>query len=449
MSENTSENRGSWSSNFGFILATAGSAIGLGNLWKFPYLVGKNGGGAFVIVYLFLVILLGFSLMLAEIAIGRNGKLDAYGSYEKIKKGLGVAGFLAVLACFIVYSYYSVIAGWIIKYVIDFISGGVHGDVAGHFGGHISSITMPIVYSGVVLAATAIIVIKGVSGGIEKAGKIMMPTLFIFLIIVTVRVLTLPGAMEGVEYYLSPDFSKINGKVILAALGQVFFSLSLGMGAMITYGSYLDKKPNIVKNSLIVTDLDTFIALLAGLAIIPATIVFGKEVTAGPGLIFITLPSVFNSMPMGTLFGTIFFILVLFAALTSTISLLEVVVAFVVDQLKFERKKATIVVSIAIFLVSIINSLSFGPLANVTAFFGMNFFDFMCYLTDNLLLPIGGLCLCFAAGYAWKEKDVIAEVTNDGTVKFRLLKVWLFVMRYIAPVILIAILLEALGIVSF
>lgn len=442
------ESRGSWGSNLGFILATAGSAIGLGNLWKFPYLVGKNGGGAFVIVYLFLVILLGFSLMLSEIAIGRNGKSDAYGSYEKLKKGFGFAGFLGVLACFIVYTYYAVIAGWIIKYVIVYMTGGVQGDVGAYFGGHISSVGTPIFYSGLVLIFTAFVVLKGVSGGIEKAGKILMPALFIFLFIITIRVLTLPGAMEGVKYYLEPDFSKINGKVILAALGQVFFSLSLGMGAMITYGSYLDKKPNIVKNSLVVTDLDTLIALIAGLAIIPATIAFGHQVTAGPGLIFITLPSVFNAMPLGGLFGTIFFILVLFAAITSTISLLEVIVAFIVDQLKIGRRKATIGITIVIFIIAIFNSLSFGPLAKVTFFFGMNFFDFLCYLTDNLLLPIGGLMLCAAVGHVWKESDVIAEVTNNGEVSFRFIKVWLFVVRYVIPVVLVILLLQAIGVIS-
>lgn len=442
------ENRGSWGSNIGFILATAGSAVGLGNLWKFPYLVGKNGGGAFVIVYLFLVVLLGFSLMLAEMAIGRNGKSDAYGSYRKLNKKLGIAGFLGIFTCFVIFSYYSVIAGWIVKYVIEFIKGGIGGDVAAHFGNHISSPVAPIVYTAIVLLVTAFVVLKGVSGGIEKAGKIMMPALFISLIVITVRVLTLPGAMEGVKYYLTPDFSKINGQVILAALGQVFFSLSLGMGVMITYGSYLDKKPNIVKNSLLVTDLDTIIALIAGLAIIPATIAFGHEVTAGPGLIFITLPSVFAAMPLGSIFGTVFFILVLFAALTSTISLLEVVVAFVVDQAKIERKKATVLITVAVFILAILNSLSFGPLAGVTLFFGMNFFDFLCYLTDNLLLPIGGIMLCVGVGYVWKEADVVAEVTNGGTVKFRLVKVWLFVIRYIIPVVLVLILLQSIGVLK-
>lgn len=443
-----SEKRENWSSNLGFILAAAGSAIGLGNLWKFPYLAGKNGGGAFVIVYLFLVILLGFSLMLTEMAIGRNGKLDAYGSYDKIKKGWGFAGFLGVLACFIVLSYYSVIAGWVMKYIVDFATGGLPQDTAAYFGSYISSVASPIVYAAIVLIITAIIVLKGISGGIEKAGKIMMPTLFIFLIIITVRAVTLPGAMAGIKFYLAPDFSKINGSVILAALGQVFFSLSLGMGAMITYGSYLDKKSNIVKNSLTVTDLDTFIALLAGLAIIPATMAFGKEVSAGPGLIFITLPSVFETMPLGSLFGIIFFVLVLFAALTSTISLLEVVVAFAVDQLKIKRKIAVIVTTIIMIALAAVNSLSFGPLADVKIFFGMNFFDFLCYLTDNLLLPIGGLLLCIVTGYVWNEKDVVAEVTNNGTVKFKLIKVWLFVIRYLGPVILVTILLQALGIIK-
>ncbi|MGL4253456.1 MAG: sodium-dependent transporter [Fusobacteriaceae bacterium] len=444
-----SENRGKWGSSLGFILASAGSAVGLGNIWKFPYLAGKNGGGAFVVVYLSLVIILGFTLMLGEMALGRRGKSDAFGSYNNIKKGWGFVGILGILTCFIILSYYSVIGGWVIKYILDFLLGGVNGDAGVHFGGFISGISSPIIYAGIFLILTALIVVKGISGGIEKASKFMMPALFLFLIIIVVRAITLPGAMAGIEFLLKPDFSKITGGVILAALGQVFFSLSLGMGAMVTYGSYLPSDSKLVRSALIVPGLDTLVALLAGLAVMPAVFSFGLEPSAGPGLLFVTLPKIFESMAFGAFFGVIFFILVFFAAITSSISMLEVVVAFVVDQMKLDRKITTWVLTLLLFLVAIPNSLSFGILEKSKMFFGMNFFDFLCYLSDNLFLPIGGLLLCIFIGYIWGEKGVLYEITNEGKLDFFLGKLWIFVIKYVGPVVIGIILLQALGILKF
>ncbi|MGL4989335.1 MAG: sodium-dependent transporter, partial [Cetobacterium sp.] len=441
-----SNERGNWGSSVGFVLAAAGSAIGLGNLWKFPYLAGKNGGGAFVLVYLSLVLILGFSLMLGEMVIGRRGKSDAFGSYNNIKKGWGFVGILGILCCFIVYSYYVVIAGWIVKYIGMFIRGGLTEDPVSTFGSFISSGTSPILYSLVVVVVTASIVLKGVSGGIEKASKIMMPVLFLFMLVIVVRSVTLPNAMEGIKYFLKPDFNEITPKVVVAALGQVFFSLSLGMGAMITYGSYLPKDTNLVKSAVCIPILDTVIALLAGLAILPAVFSFGLEPTAGPGLIFIILPKVFSSMPFGNIFGIIFFLLVLFAALTSTISLLEVVVSFVVDQLKLDRKKAVMLVSTMIALLAIPNSHSFGPMAEFKVFFGMNFFDFLGYLTDNILLPVGGLMLCIFIGFVWDKEDLKNEITNDGEIQFRLFSAWMIGIKYLGIQLLSLILLGAIGI---
>lgn len=443
-----SEERESWSSSLGFILAASGSAIGLGNLWRFPYLVAKNGGGAFIIVYLIFVLLLGVTLMIAEFAIGRNGKLDAYGSYNKIKKGIGTAGYFAVFCSFITYSCYSVITGWIIKYIVDFLNGGVLISPRANFYGHISSVGLPIAYTALIIIITAFIVIKGIRGGIEKAGKVMMPALTIFLILITIRILFLPGVLEGVKYYLTPDFSKLNANLVLDAMGQVFFSLSLGLGAMITYGSYLNDKTDIVKESRIIVDLDTIISLIAGLVIVPATVALGLELTSGPGLLFITLPSLFYMTPLGNIFGTLFFILVLFAALTSTVAQLEVMVAFGIEQFNFKRKNVTIVISLLIFIVSIFNSLSFGILSDVKIFFGMNLFDFLIYLIGNLLLPIGGLIVCIAVGYIWREKDVIDQVTIGGEIKFKLIKIWLFLIRYVVPTILIALILKSFKLFS-
>ncbi|MGL4567175.1 MAG: sodium-dependent transporter, partial [Fusobacteriaceae bacterium] len=401
------------------------------------------------VVYLSLVIILGFTLMLGEMALGRRGKSDAFGSYNNIKKGWGFVGILGILTCFIILSYYSVIGGWVIKYILDFLSGGVNGDAGVHFGGFISGISSPIIYAGIFLILTALIVVKGISGGIEKASKFMMPALFLFLIIIVVRAITLPGAMAGIEFLLKPDFSKITGGVILAALGQVFFSLSLGMGAMVTYGSYLPSDSKLVRSALIVPGLDTLVALLAGLAVMPAVFSFGLEPSAGPGLLFVTLPKIFESMAFGAFFGVIFFILVFFAAITSSISMLEVVVAFVVDQMKLDRKITTWVLTLLLFLVAIPNSLSFGILEKSKMFFGMNFFDFLCYLSDNLFLPIGGLLLCIFIGYIWGEKGVLYEITNEGKLDFFLGKLWIFVIKYVGPVVIGIILLQALGILKF
>ncbi|MGL4945831.1 MAG: sodium-dependent transporter, partial [Fusobacteriaceae bacterium] len=354
-----------------------------------------------------------------------------------------------ILTCFIILSYYSVIGGWVIKYILDFLLGGVNGDAGVHFGGFISGISSPIIYAGIFLILTALIVVKGISGGIEKASKFMMPALFLFLIIIVVRAITLPGAMAGIEFLLKPDFSKITGGVILAALGQVFFSLSLGMGAMVTYGSYLPSDSKLVRSALIVPGLDTLVALLAGLAVMPAVFSFGLEPSAGPGLLFVTLPKIFESMAFGAFFGVIFFILVFFAAITSSISMLEVVVAFVVDQMKLDRKITTWVLTLLLFLVAIPNSLSFGILEKSKMFFGMNFFDFLCYLSDNLFLPIGGLLLCIFIGYIWGEKGVLYEITNEGKLDFFLGKLWIFVIKYVGPVVIGIILLQALGILKF
>ena len=445
MNKQKETNREGWSSNIGFVLAAAGSAIGLGNLWKFPYLVGKNGGGAFVFIYLIVLVVLGFSLTLGEIAIGRKGKLDAFGSYNKIKKGWGFIGLIGIACCFLIYSYYVVIVGWIIKYLVIYLQGGAGKDPAQVFESFISSTTPPIYYTAVALLLTSMIVFKGVSKGIEKASKIMMPGLFIFMIIILFRVLTLPGSFEGVKYFLKPEFELITPKVIIAAVGQVFFSLSLGMGIIITYGSYLSKGENIIKDSLIIPVLDTIVALLSGLIILPAVFAFGLEPSAGPGLIFITLPKVFEAMKFGGVFGVIFFILVFFAALSTTISLMEVLVTFTVDQGSLKRENSVVFLSIIVMVVAAFTSLSFGSLSELKIFVGMNFFDFLGYLTDNILLPLSGLLLCIFVGYIWKKDEIEKEVTSGGDIKFTLFETWFYGVRYLGVLLLSLILLQSLG----
>ncbi len=434
---NENKQRDQWGSKLGFIMAAAGSAVGLGNLWKFPYMAGSNGGGAFVLIYLALIVIVGFTLMAAEIVIGRHTQLNAIGAYRKIRKGWGWVGGLGVLAGFVILSYYSVVGGWVINYIIKAVTGAFNTsdmEVLGNmFGGMISGTWTPIFYHALFMIITLGIVIGGISGGIEKFSKILMPALFVMIIMIVIRSVTLPGAGEGISFFLKPDFSKIDFSVILAALGQVFFSLSLGMGCMITYGSYLSKDENIPQSATLIPLLDTGVALLAGLAILPAVFALGFDPAGGPGLVFITLPAVFAKMPMGGLFAVIFFVLVLFAAITSSISLLEVVVSFVVDEWKWSRAKATTIVAAAIFALGVPASLSMG-IWDTIIFKDLVFFDALGFLSDQILLPLGGLMLCIFIGWVWGVDNAVKEATNGGKVKFTIAPVWGFVVKYVAPI---------------
>lgn len=446
--EKDTNSRGQWASNLGFIMAAAGSAVGLGNLWKFPYLAGQNGGGAFVLVYLLIVVFVGFTIMLGEMAIGRATGLNAIGAYKKLSKKFTWVGMAGVLSGFLILGFYNVVGGWVINYIIKFIGGGISGDPAAYFGGFISSATAPVIYALLFSVATALIVWKGISGGIEKASKIMMPALFIMLIVIVIRSVTLPGAGAGLSYYLTPDFSKLTPGAIVAALGQVFFSLSLGMGCMITYGSYLNKNENLAADALIVPFMDTAVALLAGFAILPAVFAFGFEPGAGPGLMFITLPQVFASMPAGTLFGIMFFVLVLFAAITSSISLLEVCCAYVIDEFNWSRTKATWGLSIIIFVLTILSSLSMGPMSGFLII-GKNFFDLLDFLTANILLPLGGLMMCIFIGYVWGVDKAADEITQGGKFAFKLRGFWTIMVKFVAPIAVGIVFLNMLGILKF
>jgi NSS family neurotransmitter:Na+ symporter len=439
--------RAQWGSNFGFIMAAAGSAVGLGNLWKFPYLAGKNGGGVFVLVYLLIVLFIGFTIMLGEMAIGRSTQLSSYNAYKKISKNWAFVGGLGVIVGFIILSFYSVVGGWVLNYLVKTVAGGIPADTSAYFGSFISDPVAPIFWHMVFMAATAFIVFRGIGGGIEKACKFMMPALFVLLVVISIRAITLPGAGAGIAFYLTPDLSKLTAGTVVAALGQVFFSLSLGMGCIITYGSYLNKEENLEKNSIIVPFLDTLVALLAGFAILPAVFAFGLEPGAGPGLMFITLPQVFNQMPLGAVFGVLFFILVLFAALTSSISLLEVTVAYMQDQHKWGRTKAVMVLSVFMFLIGVPASLSMGIWSGILIF-GKSIFDFLIFMSD-LILPIGGLLMCIFIGYVWGMDKAVAEITNGGKFPFKLRVLWTIMIKYIAPLAVIVVFLNALGILKF
>lgn len=447
-------NRSEFSSKLGFVLAAAGSAVGLGNIWRFPYLAAKYGGGLFLLMYVFFVVTFGFAIMTAEIAIGRKTQLSPIGAYTALNKKYGFIGVIASLVAFLILPYYSVIGGWVIKYFVTFLTGGQASAAQDtFFTGFIASPVEPVLWQILFVVATLAVVLKGVKDGIEKASKILMPVLILLSVIVAIYSVTLPGAMEGVKYFLIPDFSRFSIQSVLAALGQMFYSLSLAMGIMITYGSYLRKDDDLEKSVKQIELFDSGIAILAGFMIIPAVFAFsgGDEaaLNAGPGLMFVTLPKVFNTMGMSTLVGSVFFLLVLFAALTSSISLMEAVVSTVCDQFKLERKRASILVAVTAIILGIPSSLGNGIWSGFKIL-NMPFLDFMDFITNAVLMPIGALITCIFIGYVIKVKVISDEIKISSDFKRE--KVFTVMIKYIAPMCIVAILvtsvLSALGLLA-
>ncbi len=435
VSSSTSPSRGNWSSKIGFVMAAAGSAVGLGNIWKFPYTAGENGGGAFVAIYLLFVIFIGFSVMLTEFAVGRKTGLSAVGAFKTTDRRWTFVGIMGVLSGLLIAGFYPVVGGWAIAYIYKISTGLLSQPTAigDSFSGFIADPMQPLFWMGLYLLLNIFVVIRGVSGGIEKAGKILMPLLFIILIIVSVKGLTLPGAMAGLEFLFKPDFSKIDSSVVLAALGQAFFSLSLGMGCMLTYGSYLRKKENLVQTTAMVTAMDTGVALLAGIAMFPAMFAFSMEPSAGPGLVFVVVPQLFAEMGgIGFILALLFFIGLSVAALTSSVSLLEVVVAYLIDEKGFSRVTAVISASIVMALLCILASLSIGGLG--PKLFDTGAFDIFDLLTDKIFLAVGGMLVCLFAGWRLDRSELKKEITNDGKVSFPLFNLWYALIKYIIPV---------------
>ncbi|MCR3956454.1 MAG: sodium-dependent transporter [Gudongella sp.] len=428
--------RENWGSRIGFIMAAAGSAVGLGNIWRFPYLAGENGGSAFILIYLGFVLVIGLSIMISEFAVGRRTELAAVGAYKKINKNWTFAGVLGVLSAFFIMGFYPVVGGWALAYVLKSVT-GLLADAAAigdTFGAFITSSIEPVIWMLIFLAMNIVIVAKGIAGGIEKAGKVLMPTLFVLLILIAARSVTLPGAGAGLDFLFKPDFSVVTGATFLAALGQAFFSLSLGMGCMITYGSYLNKSENLPQNALIVSVLDTGVALLAGIAIFPALFAFGMEPAVGAGLVFVVVPQIFAAMGgIGTLFSAIFFIALTVAALTSSVSLLEVVVAYLIDQRGWERKKSVYTAGGIMTVTGILSSLSMGLMSGFTIL-GVGIFDFFDILTDKIFLAIGGLLLAVFVGWFMDKQELEDELTNGGTIKFGLFNIWYNLVKYVIPV---------------
>lgn len=445
--------RSNFTSRIGFILSAAGSAVGLGNIWRFPYLAAQYGGGTFLLCYIILAVTFGFALMTAEIALGRKTGLSAIGAFSALNKRYRFVGVLVTLVPVIIFPYYSVIGGWVIKYFFTFLTGGVSAAAEDtYFTGFISGVSEPIVWFVIFTAITAAVVICGVEKGIEKVSKVMMPLLVVLTVGISLYVLTIDGAMEGVKYYVLPHMSDFSIKTLLSSMGQLFYSMSLAMGIMITYGSYMSKSTNLGSSVRQIEIFDTGIAFFAGLMIVPAVFAFSggdpSALKAGPGLMFITLPKVFASIRFGGFLGTVFFVLVFFAAITSAISLMETIVSILMDFFHWSRRKTSILVFIYSLLMGVPSSLGFGIWDFVKPL-GMSILDAWDFISNSILMPIVALLTCFFAGFVIKPKAIIDEACAEGA-DFKGKHLFTVVIKWVAPVILVAILissiLNALGI---
>ncbi len=442
------QNRGEWRSTTGFVLAAAGSAIGLGNIWRFPYVAGQNGGAAFVILYLACVLVICLPYLFAELVLGRHTKKNPVGAILAVRGGKtpwAIVGGLGVLTGVVILSYYAVIAGWAFGYI--FKSAVAPNLPHSEFTAS-AAIVVPLF--GFFLLITMLVVTAGVEHGIEKWSKILMPVLLALMLLVIVRGLTLEGAGAGLAFYLSPDFSKVDGRVILSALGQAFFSLSLGMGAMITYGSYLPKNSNLRFSGASVAVADTGIALLAGFMIFPALFAMGKDPASGPTLIFEVLPDVFRDMPLGGLVAVIFFVLLSIAALTSTVSLLEVVVSYFVDEKSWSRRRSVWAIGTFTFLVGIPSALSqgaVGTLSEMTFMGNPSFMYIMDFIWGNISLAVGALLLCLFVGWVWGIDRAGAELAQGSGMSAGAIRFWGFFIRIVCPIVIVIVLLNTIGVI--
>lgn len=451
--------RENFGSKLGFVLAAAGSAIGLGNIWAFPYVVGSNGGAAFIFIYLLCVAIIGLPVLLAEVLIGRTAQRNPVGTFKALSnsKFWHSVGGMGIIAGFIILSFYAVVAGWSFGYIFEAISGVFFefenpNSAISHFDSLTGS---PLWIVGMLILFMILnmsIVAFGVQKGIEKGSKIMMPLLLVLLLGVMIRGITLEGSSEGLSFLFNPDWSKISATTVIVALGQAFFTLSLGMGAMLTYGSYMSKKENTVTSSVQIVILDTSIALIAGVAIFSAVFAIGLNPSEGVGLIFHTLPIVFSKMTGGYIFSVIFFILLFIAALTSAISLLEVVTSYFVDEKKWDRKKAVFILGTIAIILGIPSALSFNLLADFKIF-GMNIFDFAFYITFNIMLPLGGFLIAIFVAWIWGFDKALKELKMGAESLFEKsywqISLWKIFLKFFAPVMIFIVLLNSLGLLDF
>ncbi|MCY6341784.1 sodium-dependent transporter [Bacteroides hominis] len=454
----TKKDRGNFGSKLGVILASAGSAVGLGNIWRFPYETGNHGGAAFILIYLGCILLLGLPIMIAEFLIGRHSQANTARAYQILAPGTQWrwVGRMGVLAGFLILGYYSVVAGWTLEYIFEAVSNSFAGKTPAEFISSFQSFSSnpwrPALWLTLFLLATHFIIVKGVEKGIEKSSKIMMSTLFIIILVLVGCSVTLPGASRGIEFLLKPDFSKVDGNVFLGAMGQAFFSLSLGMGCLCTYASYFSKDTNLTRTAFSVGIIDTFVAVLAGFIIFPAAFSVGIQPDAGPSLIFITLPNVFQQAFSGIpvlayIFSVMFYVLLALAALTSTISLHEVVTAYLHEEFNFTRGKAARLVTAGCILLGILCSLSLGVTKDFTIF-GLGMFDLFDFVTAKLMLPLGGLLISIFTGWYLDKKLVWSEITNNGTLKVPIYKLIIFILKYVAPIAISVIFINELGLLK-
>lgn len=438
--------RSEFSSKIGFILAAAGSAVGLGNIWRFPYLAAKYGGGLFVLIYIFFITTFGYAIMTSEIAIGRKTRLSPIGAYESLDKRYKFLGVIAVVVAALIVPYYSVIGGWIIKYLAVFLTGGAFlAAQDGFFADFITSPLEPVLWQALFVLIAAGVVFKGIKDGIERANRILMPVLIVLSLGIGAYAMTLPGAVEGLKYYMIPDFSRFSIEGVLAALGQMFYSLSLAMGIMITYGSYLNKNDNIKKSVKQIEVFDSGVAILAGFMIVPAVFAFSggsqEALSAGPGLMFITLPKVFDSMAFSTIIGSAFFMMVLFAAITSGISLMEVVVSTICDKYGMKRNKAVVITTIFVIIMGVPSSLGNGVWSGFTIL-DLAILDFFDFITNAVLMPVGALLMCVFIGYVLKADVILNEMQLESDLKSR--RFYTFMIKYVAPLFIVAVLLSSI-----
>lgn len=445
------QDRAQFTTRLGIIATTVGSAVGLGNIWRFPYEAGVHGGGAFMLIYIIFIFLLGVPVICAEFIMGRETRSNIFGAFRKLSDSRQWAwvGYIGILASLMILSFYSVVAGWTLEYFFQSISGAMN-DVSPTdrhvvFDTFASGWRSPV-WTIIFLIINACIMLRGVQKGIEKFSNILMPALFILLIIFCINSLTLPGAGKGLEFLFVPDFSKVTPDVLLGALGQAFFSLSLGLGTMLTYGSYFSSKTPLVKSAATTAVLDTLVAILAGVIIFPAVFSFNAEPSAGPKLVFEVLPSIFMQLPFGIVWSTLFFFLLFLASLTSTISMSEIAIAFFTEQLGMTRKKATILNCGIAMVFGTICAFSFGSLSGVKIF-GLTFFDLFDYISSNILLPLGGMLISIFVGWVIDRKIVKAQLQGTGALLPWVLNLIVFSLRYIAPIGIAMVFFAGLGII--
>lgn len=439
------ENRNTFTGKIGFILAAAGSAVGLGNLWRFPYLAAKYGGGAFLFVYILLALTFGTVLMITEISIGRKTQLSPLSAFGKLSKKWSWLGKLATFVPVLIFPYYCLIGGWVTKYTYASITDLEAAAQDSYFSTYVSSTAEPLVWFGIFLILTTLVVLFGVNKGIEKLSKILMPALLVITVALSVYVVTRPGSLPGIKYYLLPNFKELSFKTFLAALGQLFYSMSLAMGIMITYGSYLSKQEKITEATHKIELFDTAIAFLAGLMIIPAVFNFSggdkSALSTGPSLMFVTLPKVFNEMPGGRVIGALFFFLVLFAALTSSVSILEAIVSGIIDEFRIKRVIATLLVAVYGAALGTVCSFGFGIWSNVKII-GFDILDFLDFISNNVFLPLVGMLTCIMVGFIIKPKSIIDEVETNGPFKSK--GFYSLMVKWIAPIFIFVILISGI-----